>query len=167
METVTGRETEVDHYDSHSNPSAAEPRKTRRNLVGIVSILLVVQAMGFGGIRFFMPESLQEILHEPLLTTPLFAVFADAVLMPLALLTLLASVGFYFVLRAGWLLAMLVQGFTQLGCLVFYFQLKPGFVYPVMTYCIMMVLYLNSYSIRVTFQATGKISPGSEVIDEI
>jgi hypothetical protein len=53
--------------------------------------------------------------------------------------------------RAGWLLAMAMQGATLLGCLVLYFGTKPKAIFPVMLYCVVMAFYLNARDVRVAF----------------
>ena len=53
--------------------------------------------------------------------------------------------------RKGWLLAAIAQGLS-LGCLLWLYTLfQPGYVYPIMAYCVLMILYLNSHDVRVVF----------------
>ncbi len=77
-----------------------------------------------------------------------------------AILATVAAVGFLFMRRRGWLLAALAQTLGLGTCLAIYVDLEPVFVYPVMLYCIVMVLYLNSRAVRTVFH------PGRELGDD-
>jgi hypothetical protein len=52
---------------------------------------------------------------------------------------------------------MIVQALTLLACLLLYTEWEailyrePVFIYPVMLYCIVMTLYLNSSDVRAAF----------------
>jgi len=72
-------------------------------------------------------------------------------LMPLAIPATLAAIGFLFLFRFGWVTAMLTQVATLAICLMLYLEFKPIVVYPIMVYCILMVLYLNVNDVRLTF----------------
>ena len=67
-------------------------------------------------------------------------------------LTLLSGFSFLLLRRKGWLLAAIAQGLSLAVCLWLYTLFQPGYVYPVMAYCILMVLYLNSHDVRVVFR---------------
>lgn len=73
--------------------------------------------------------------------------------LPPALLLLLAGLSLLLLKRRGWLLAAVAQGLSLGICLFFYSQTQPGFVYPIMVYCILMILYLNSRDVRVVFHS--------------
>jgi small-conductance mechanosensitive channel len=81
------------------------------------------------------------------------AVFA--LFIPSAVLTLLSALSFLFLQRRGWLLAAIAQGLSLAVCLWLYSLLQPGYVYPIMAYCILMILYLNSKDVRMVFR-TGQ-----------
>jgi hypothetical protein len=51
-----------------------------------------------------------------------------------------------------------------LACLFFYPDPRPGYTYPIIAYCILMVLYLNSQGVRAVFHSrrTTPASGGSE-----
>jgi len=63
----------------------------------------------------------------------------------------LAAICFLFLFRFGWVTAMLTQVATLAICLMLYLEFKPIVVYPIMVYCILMVLYLNVNDVRLTF----------------
>jgi uncharacterized membrane protein YqhA len=81
------------------------------------------------------------------------AVFA--LFVPSAVLTLLSALSFLFLQRRGWLLAAIAQGLSLAVCLWLYSLFQPGYVYPIMAYCILMILYLNSQDVRMVFR-TGQ-----------
>jgi hypothetical protein len=74
----------------------------------------------------------------------LFAVYFFA---PVVLL-LLAGLGFVLLRRRGWMLASVAQALIMLSCLFFYGESRPWFAYPIIAYCILMILLLNSRSVR-------------------
>jgi hypothetical protein len=78
------------------------------------------------------------------------AVFA--LFIPSAVLTLLSALSFLFLYRRGWLLAAIAQGMSLAVCLWLYSWFQPGYVYPIMAYCVLMILYLNSQDVRVVFR---------------
>ncbi len=74
----------------------------------------------------------------------LFTVYFIA---PVVLL-LLAGLGFVLLRRRGWMLASVAQALIMLACLFFYGDSRPWFAYPIIAYCILMILLLNSRSVR-------------------
>lgn len=124
------------------------------------ALLLLLQAAGLAGIaaysiwavdwQAFAQVGEGTVLIE-LEDEAEHAVITALVFGPAVLLALLATVGFLFMLKAGWLLAMISQGLTLLACLLIFSSWAPDFVYPVMLYCIFMVLYLNSSAVRAAF----------------
>lgn len=132
-------------------------------------MLLVLQAAGLGGIgaynvyRVDWQQVKEQLEADAMLSQGLTEAVEQAVVIALmlgipAVLALLAALGFLFLFRIGWLLAMIVQSLTLLACLLLYTEWEeilyqePVFVYPVMLYCIVMVLYLNSSDVRAAFQ---------------
>jgi MFS family permease len=63
-------------------------------------------------------------------------------------LSFLAGLGFVLLRRRGWMLASVAQALFMLACLFFYGASRPWFVYPIIAYCIVMILLLNSRSVR-------------------
>jgi hypothetical protein len=142
-------------------------RQTR--LLGVLLLLQVVALVGIGvylflGVdwdRIFAlvdeqtqtlqigPHTLPKALEEQLEQAILFAVYFLAP----AVWLLLAGLGFVLLWRRGWLLASVAQGWTLLACLFFYPDPRPGFTYPIIAYCILMVLYLNSQGVRAVFHS--------------
>ena len=81
---------------------------------------------------------------EPLVQALLFVVFF---LGPVILL-ILAGLGFVLLRRRGWMLASVAQALIMLACLFFYGASRPWFAYPIIAYSILMILLLNSRSVR-------------------
>src|SRR5215203_6678048 len=80
---------------------------------------------------------------EPLVQALLFVVY----FLGPAILLLLAGFGFVLLRRRGWMLASVAQAISLLVCLFFYTDPRPWFAYPIIAYCILMILYLNSQGV--------------------
>ena len=147
------------------NPDKASSRSMRT-----IGLLLILQAIGLVGIVAFglwqvdwqqiQRDSAQqeglEIRLDSQQEQELEAARAIEVairFLPPVVLAILGALGFLFFSRRGWLLAALTQALSLWACVQLYYEWDPGFVYPVMLYCILMVLYLNSYSVRVVFHS--------------
>ena len=130
-------------------------RQTR--ILGVLLILQVVAMVGFGVWLFSnidwdrilalaneqgqnLPKSLEKQLEQAIL-------FVISFLAP-AVLLLLAGLGFVLLRRRGWMLASVAQAISMMACLFFYTDPRPWFVYPIIAYCILMILYLNSQGVR-------------------
>jgi hypothetical protein len=64
------------------------------------------------------------------------------------ILSLLAGLGFVLLRRRGWMLASVAQALIMLACLFYYGASRPWFAYPIIAYSILMILLLNSRSVR-------------------
>ena len=133
-------------------------RQTR--LLGVLLILQVVGMVGIGIWLFStidwdriltfadgqthlegdLPKSLEQQLEQAVL-------YAIYFLAP-AILLLLAGLGFVLLRRRGWMLASVAQAICLLVCLFSYTDPRPWFAYPIIAYCILMILYLNSQGVR-------------------
>ncbi|MDQ3864689.1 MAG: hypothetical protein M3317_14560 [Actinomycetota bacterium] len=129
-----------------------EPGKTSYRPVRVIGILLLLEVVGLvllGGYEFLQVHwrwlDLQSPQHR-VVEVVLFALF-----IPSAILTLLSALSFLFLHRRGWLLAAIAQGLSLAVSLWLYSLFQPGYVYPIMAYCILMILYLNSEDVRVVF----------------
>ena len=130
-------------------------------LLGVLLLLQVVAMVGIGVWLFASIDwdALVNLSNKPgeirLQTTDkavakdleraiLFTVYFIA---PVVLL-LLAGLGFVLLRRRGWMLASVAQALIMLACLFFYGDSRPWFAYPIIAYCILMILLLNSRSVR-------------------
>lgn len=132
-----------------SGKAVTERRRSRSWTVRAVGLLLVLQAAGYVALSIIMllPYDWSiSILPRQFGTMPI-----SIILIPATILAVLSAIGFLFLSRAGWLLAMAMQGATLLACLTLYFANRPPAIFPVMVYCIVMAFYLNSFDVRVAF----------------
>jgi hypothetical protein len=146
-------------------------RQTR--LLGVLLILQVVGMVGIGIWLFStidwdriltfadgqthlegdLPKSLERQLEQAVLYVIYF-------LAP-AILLLLAGLGFVLLRRRGWMLASVAQAICLLVCLFFYTDPRPWFAYPIIAYCILMILYLNSQGVRVVVHSRRMAPAGA------
>jgi MFS family permease len=130
-------------------------RQTR--ILGVLLILQVVAMVGFGVWLFGtidwdriltlaneQAQNLPKPLERQLEQAILYAIY----FLPPAILLLLAGLGFVLLRRRGWMLASVAQAIIMLVCLFFYTDPRPWFAYPIIAYCILMILYLNSQGVR-------------------
>jgi len=129
-----------------------EPEKTSYRPVRAIGVLLILEVIGLvllGGYEFLQVDwrgiDLESQQHQAV-EVAVFALFV-----PSAILTLLSALSFLFLQRRGWLLAAIAQGLSLAVCLWLYSLFQPGYVYPIMAYCILMILYLNSQDVRMVF----------------
>lgn len=164
---------------SWERPIVSEPeRRTLYRQKRVLGVLLILQAVALVGVgvRLFArinwsrvvaiaeeqaqnaPQDLQQQLARAALFVVLF-------LAPTILL-LLAGLSFLLLRRRGWILASVAQAVILLACLFSYSDPRPWFAYPLIAYSILMVLYLNSQSVRTLFHArdTTPASRGSEAV---
>jgi hypothetical protein len=144
-------------------------RQTR--ILGVLLILQVVAMVGIGvwlftsvdWARVLALSNEQGQIHAQTIDGPWLKPLEQAILyviyfLPPAILLLLAGLGFVLLRRRGWMLASVAQAIILLACLFFYTDPRPGFAYPIIAYCILMVLYLNSQSVRAVVH-TKRMAP--------
>ena len=119
-------------------------------VIGLLLILQVIGFMGLGAYEFVQVEW-QRIQLDATPPPQAIEVLAFVLFAPSAVLTLLSALSFLLLRRKGWILAALGQGLCLAVCLWLYSQLQPWYVYPVMAYCTLMILYLNSHDVRTMF----------------
>ena len=126
-------------------------------LLGVLLLVQVVAMVGIGVSLFSIvdwdrlvalsneqAQALPKPLEKQLEQAILFVVYFVAP----AILLLLAGLGFVLLRRRGWMLASVAQALTMLACLFFYTDPRPWFAYPIIAYSILMILLLNSRSVR-------------------
>jgi hypothetical protein len=147
--------------DVENRKRVAEPDGTSYRPVRIIGLLLILEAAGLSGLGAY--EFLQvdwrqlgpEIPQGQALEALTLALFV-----PPAVLTLISALSFLFLRRRGWLLAAIAQGLNLGICLWLYSEFAPYYVYPIMAYCVLMILYLNSNDVRVVFHPGRVAGPG-------
>jgi hypothetical protein len=131
--------------------------------VRLVGVLLVFEAVGLASLAAYhvylqagWPR--MELVAE--LRRSFETLAAGGAFVAAAILAAVGAMGFLFMRRRGWLPAALAQTLGLGTCVALYADLEPVFVYPVMGYCIVIVLYLNSRDVRTVFH------PGREPGDD-
>jgi hypothetical protein len=131
----------------------AGPDDISNRPIRVIGLLLILQLVGLAGLGAY--EFLQvDWRGFRLDATPppqVIEVLAFALFVPPAVLTLLSALSFLLLRRKGWLLAAIGQGLSVAACLWLYSELQPWYVYPIMAYCTLMILYLNSHDVRMMF----------------
>jgi hypothetical protein len=117
--------------------------------VGLLLILQVICLVGLGAYEFLQVDWQRVRLEVP--PQQAIEVLALVLFAPSAVLTLLSALSFVLLRRKGWILAAIGQGLSLAVCLWLYSQLQPWYVYPIMAYCALMILYLNSHDVRTVF----------------
>ena len=130
----------------------------------LLGVLLIVQAAAMVGLgvrlftrvdwdRALVLTSGQGQVNARAIDGPWLKALEQAILFAVyflgpVILLLIAGLGFVLLRRRGWMLASVAQALTMLACLFFYGESRPWFAYPIIAYCILMILYLNSRSVR-------------------
>ena len=143
-------------------------RQTR--ILGVLLILQVVAMVGFGvwlistidwdrvlTLANEQAQNLPKPLERQLEQAILYVIYFLAP----AILLLLAGLGFVLFRRRGWMLASVAQAIILLVCLFFYTDPRPWFAYPIIAYCILMILYLNSQGVRAVVHSTQMAPAGA------
>jgi hypothetical protein len=174
----------ADASEQPTSPQGGEhvkPDKTSSRPIRAVGLLLILQAIGLVGLLAYgllqvdwqqvrsdsqqglvveiQPDSSQQEGEEGSGLAAARAIGAAILFLPSIVLAILGALGFLIFSRKGWLLASLAQTLSLGACMELYYGSvweKPGFVYPVMLYCVLMILYLNSSEVRVVFHSRRK-----------
>jgi hypothetical protein len=122
--------------------------------VRILTLLLFLQAAGLIGLSIYSynPEILQQADQVRAVITFFTEVPRSLAFGSLGLLSIVAGLGFLGLWRTGWPTAMLVQGMTLLVSLGLYLRSNPPYIFGVMSYCILMVIYLHHPDVQQAFQ---------------
>ena len=141
----------------------AGPHNTSYRPIRVIGLLLILQVVGLIGLGAyeFLQVDWQRIQLDATPPPRAMEALASILFVPSAVLTLLSALSFLLLRRKGWILAATGQGLGLAICLWLYSELQPWYVYPVMAYCVVMVLYLNSQEVRTMFHPRRtKAKPG-------
>src|ERR671917_2068068 len=132
----------------------AGPDNVSNRPIRVIGLLLILQVVGLAGLGAyeFTQVDWQRVQTGTALSRQAIEVLAFALFVPSAVLTLLSALSFLLLRRKGWLLAAIGQGLSVAICLWLYSELQPWYVYPIMAYCTLMILYLNSHDVRIMFR---------------
>lgn len=131
-----------------------------------ISLLLIIQAIGLLGISLYLFSSVDwesEFNDVALSVNALETASFIGFFVPVAAFMIFAAIGFFFLWRIAWLIAMITQGSSLFGALSIYFTFTSAlsqarFIYLIMLYSIVLVLYLNTNDVRITFQSKTPLS---------
>jgi hypothetical protein len=129
--------------------------------IGLLLAFQVVCLVGLGAHEFLQVDWRQIGPEQP--SQQVIEALTLALFVPPAVMTLMSALSFLLLRRKGWLLAAISQGLSLGVCLWLYSQTQPWYVYPLMAYCVLMILYLNSQDVRVVFhvrRTTTQREPG-------
>jgi hypothetical protein len=132
--------------------------------VRAIGLLLILEVLGLAGLGVYEFAQVDwQQLGPGAPQQQAIEVLALLLFVPPAVMTLLSALSFLLLRRRGWLLAAIAQGLSLGICLWLYSEFQPVYVYPIMAYCILMILYLNSQEVRVLFHPRrDKAKRGSE-----
>jgi hypothetical protein len=139
-----------------------EPNKAAYRTVKVIGVLLILEVIGLvliGAFEFSQVHWRGLELRSQQHAAAEVAVYG--LFIPSGILTLMSALSFLVMRRRGWLLAAIAQGLSLAVSLWLYSWFQPGYVYPIMAYCVLMILYLNSYDVRVVFHP--RRDPGASV----
>jgi hypothetical protein len=132
--------------------------KARRWTMRVIALLLGFQAAGLLCIcMLYLRRMDWRDGFQAALTTAgaLDSLLPVALLGTLAVFELLTAGSMWRLRPQAWLRAMIVQGILLIYCLSSYVgHRRDGFVYLLMLSCIVIVLYLNTNDVRITYQTS-------------
>ena len=130
-------------------------------LLGVLLILQVLAKVVLGswlggrvkweravGLASGQGQVIVRAVEGPWVTALEQSIIFDVYFLAPMLLLLLAGLGFVLLRRRGWMLASVAQSLIMLACLFYYGDSRPWFAYPIIAYSILMILLLNSRSVR-------------------
>lgn len=86
--------------------------------------------------------------------TVMDTVLLGGLLLPMAVFDLFTAMGLWIGQRSAWLRAMIAQGILLIFCLSSYVANRgERYIYLLMLTCIVLVLYLNTYDVRLSFNS--------------
>jgi hypothetical protein len=132
-----------------------ESNGIKRSLpVTILGLLLVLQGIAMAFLAIYHLTLIDiSILIAPLNIFEEFPYnLKGLAFLGLSLLGLVAGIGFLRMWTIAWMLAISFQGFSLALSFIIYFDNKPIYVYPVMAYCIFMVIYLHYSEVMSAFR---------------
>ena len=154
-----------DHLgEEHRPPKLAKPQVpatmqvevlARRWTMRVIALLLSAQAAILVAIIWVTVSSLNWALqfrYVFLSMTVMDTLLLGGLLLPMAVFNVFTSMGLWLGQRSAWLRAMTAQGILLIFCLSSYVANRgERFIYLLMLTCIIMVLYLNTYDVRLAF----------------
>lgn len=123
--------------------------------VKILTILFFIQALGLIGLAIFNFDQsviLEEADFGQVLLIVLTSLNQALAFGTLSLLAIVAGFAFLGLWKTGWLTGMLLQGLVLLVAIGLYIRGGPIYVFGLMSYSILMVIYLHHPEVQQAFQ---------------
>jgi len=131
--------------------------QARRWTMRVIALLLAGQAAILLTIIWLTISNLnwqQEFSDVVDSMTAMDIAILGGLLLPMALFDLFTATGLWLGKRGAWLQAMTGQGILLIFCLSSYVSHRgERFIYLLMLTCIVLVLYLNTYDVRLSFNS--------------
>ncbi len=160
---VNGRRDDLHAPETGDSLAIATMRvetRARRWTMRVIALLLTAQAAILLAIIWVTVSSLNWALqfrYVFLSMTVMDTLLLGGLLLPMAIFNVFTAMGLWLGQRTAWLRAMMAQGILLIFCLSSYIANRgERFIFLLMLTCIVLVLYLNTYDVRVTF--TGRES---------
>jgi hypothetical protein len=131
-----------------------EPDRQSYRPVRAIGLLLILEVAVIGALaafEFSRVDWRRVIAEQVAPSRDVIEALVMVMFVPAVALTLLSALGFLLLKRRGWLLGAISQGLVVATCLFLYAEYEPIYVYPIMTYAILMILYLNVHDVRAVF----------------
>lgn len=131
--------------------------QARRWTMRVIALLLAGQAAILLAIIWLTVSSLNWDLAFRLVLrsmTVLDTILLGGLLLPMAIFDLFTAMSMWLGQRGAWLRAMTAQGILLIFCLSSYVANRgERFIFLLMLTCIVLVLYLNTYDVRLSFNS--------------
>lgn len=163
----------ADQHDLHAADSskllAVDPMRVevqaRRWTMRVIALLMAGQAAILMAIIWVMVSTLNwelEFRYVLVSMTVMDTFLLGGLLLPMAIFDLLTAFSLWLGQRSAWLRAMMAQGILLIFCLSSYIANRgERYIYLLMLTCIVLVLYLNTYDVRLSFTSRQHKSNGN------
>lgn len=130
----------------------SKKRTWRVTSVGLLLLLQTILLLGLGAINLSWIDFGVNFIPKNTLSEIQWSIRGSAFL-ALAFLSVLSCIGIFALWKSAWTHAMLLQGLCLSLVLSIYYREKPIYVYPLMIYCIIMVINLNYSDVLIVFRS--------------
>jgi hypothetical protein len=129
--------------------------QARRWTMRVIALLLAGQAAILVAIIWLTVSRLNwelQFRYVMRSMTVMDTLLLGGLLLPMAVVDFLTAMGMWWGQRSSWLRAMMTQGILLIFCLSSYVSNRGhNYIFLLMLTCIVLVLYLNTYDVRLTF----------------
>jgi hypothetical protein len=123
--------------------------------VKVLTLLFFVQALGLIGLAVFNFDQAvisEETIFLQILLSILTSLNQTLAFGTLSLLAIVAGFGFLWLWKTGWLTGIMLQGLLLLVAIGLYLRGGPIYVFGLMSYSILMIIYLHHPEVQQAFQ---------------